>query len=142
MKLSYYILLAIVFIACEKIDVNAQSINMSSEMKKYWYNNEAEISSYSLVQARYGEIREGKAVLIYVTETFSNKTFAKALFLTSKIKDFVAARPTDFTFCNYQIQCSTVQLEIDSLNYKAFLNFPKGSRFEIDVLKNPESIEK
>ena len=78
MKLSYYILLAIVFIACEKIDVNAQSINMSSEMKKYWYNNEAEISSYSLVQARYGEIREGKAVLIYVTETFSNKTFAKA----------------------------------------------------------------
>ena len=78
MKLYYYILLAIVFIACEKIDVNAQSINMSSEMKKYWYNNEAEISSYSLVQARYGEIREGKAVLIYVTETFSNKTFAKA----------------------------------------------------------------
>ncbi len=79
MKLYYYILLTVVFISCKEIDVNAQNdINMSDEMKKYWYNNEAEISSYDLVQARYGELREGKAVLIYVTETFSNKSFTKA----------------------------------------------------------------
>ena len=79
MKLYYYIILYAVFISCKKVDVNAQnSINISNEMKKYWYNNEAEISSYALVQARYGELREGKAVLIYVTETFSNKSFTKA----------------------------------------------------------------
>ena len=37
----------------------------------YWYNSEAEISSYSLSQARYGEIHEGHAVLVFVTEPFS-----------------------------------------------------------------------
>lgn len=85
MKLYYYMLLALVFISCKKIDVNAQNdINMSNEMKKYWYNNEAEIASYDLVQARYGELREGKAVLIYVTETFSNELFTKADSPTNK----------------------------------------------------------
>ncbi|MEE9364469.1 MAG: septum formation inhibitor Maf [Cellulophaga sp.] len=44
--------------------------NLSSEFKKYWYAGEAEITSYKLEQARYGEIRDGKAVLIYVTEPF------------------------------------------------------------------------
>lgn len=79
MKLSYIILLAIVLISCKKNDLQAQSsFEMSNEMKDYWYNNEAEISSYSLIQARYGELREGKAVLIFVTEPFSKQTFAKA----------------------------------------------------------------
>jgi len=44
----------------------------------YWYAGEAEISSYKLEQARYGEIREGKAVLIYVTEPFLPKKQVKA----------------------------------------------------------------
>ncbi len=44
--------------------------NISSEFKKYWYSGTAEVSSYQLSQARYGEMREGKAVLIYVTEPF------------------------------------------------------------------------
>ncbi|NMH86172.1 septum formation inhibitor Maf [Flavivirga sp. Y03] len=43
---------------------------LSQEFKNYWYAGEAEISSYKLEQARYGEIRNGKAVLIYVTEDF------------------------------------------------------------------------
>jgi hypothetical protein len=37
---------------------------------KYWYNGQAEITRYQLEQARYGEIRQGDAVLIYVTEDF------------------------------------------------------------------------
>ena len=44
--------------------------NLSSEFKEYWYAGDAEITSYSLQQARYGETRDGKAVLIYVTEPF------------------------------------------------------------------------
>ncbi|WP_055436844.1 hypothetical protein [Lacinutrix algicola] len=36
----------------------------------YWYAGEAEISSYNLEQSRYGETRNGTAVLIYVTEPF------------------------------------------------------------------------
>ena len=42
----------------------------SLEFNKYWYAGEAEISSYKLEQARYGEIRQGTAVLVYVTENF------------------------------------------------------------------------
>jgi len=51
---------------------------ISDEFKKYWYAGTAEISSYKLLQARYGEIREGNAVLIYVTEPFHNKKQVKA----------------------------------------------------------------
>ncbi len=36
----------------------------------YWYSGEAEITRYKLEQARYGEMREGDAVLIFVTEDF------------------------------------------------------------------------
>ncbi|ALM06858.1 septum formation inhibitor Maf [Sediminicola sp. YIK13] len=43
---------------------------LSVAFKDYWYAGTAEISSYKLEQARYGEIREGSAVLIYVTEPF------------------------------------------------------------------------
>ncbi|MDY8136395.1 septum formation inhibitor Maf [Aquimarina sp. 2201CG5-10] len=51
---------------------------ISEEFKKYWYAGEAEISSYQLEQARYGEIRKGTAVLIYVTEDFLPKEQVKA----------------------------------------------------------------
>ncbi len=51
---------------------------VTEEQKQYWYNNEAEISSYQLTQARYGELREGKAVLVFVTEPFSLKSNTKS----------------------------------------------------------------
>ena len=51
---------------------------LSKEFNDYWYAGEAELSSYKLEQARYGEIREGKAVLIYVTEDFLPKIQVKA----------------------------------------------------------------
>ncbi|MEP2937326.1 MAG: septum formation inhibitor Maf [Gilvibacter sp.] len=46
--------------------------------KDYWYNGTAEVSSYALSQARYGEQREGTAVLVYVTEPFSKESNTKA----------------------------------------------------------------
>ncbi len=51
---------------------------LSSEFKAYWYNGEAEITSYKLEQARYGEMRDGNAVLIYVTEPFLPEKQTKA----------------------------------------------------------------
>lgn len=36
----------------------------------YWYQGQAEITRYQLDQARYGEMRDGDAVLIFVTEDF------------------------------------------------------------------------
>lgn len=43
---------------------------LSTAFKEYWYAGTAEISSFKLEQARYGEIRQGEAVLVYVTEPF------------------------------------------------------------------------
>ncbi len=37
----------------------------------YWYKGEAEINSYDLQQTRYGELREGEAVMIFVSEDMS-----------------------------------------------------------------------
>lgn len=51
---------------------------LSAEFKEYWYAGDAEITSYQLHQARYGELRDGKAVLIYVTEPFLPKEQVKA----------------------------------------------------------------
>ncbi len=51
---------------------------LSEAFKNYWYSSEAEISSYNLEQARYGEIRQGKAVLVYVTEDFLPNKQVKA----------------------------------------------------------------
>nr|WP_223270687.1 septum formation inhibitor Maf [Subsaximicrobium wynnwilliamsii] len=50
----------------------------SQAFVKYWQSGEAEISSYQLQQARYGELREGKAVLIFVTEPFLPQKQVKA----------------------------------------------------------------
>lgn len=44
---------------------------------KYWFQGKAEISSFDLTQYRYGEPREGEAVLIFVTEDFSAKKQVK-----------------------------------------------------------------
>jgi len=53
-------------------------IPLSKEFKSYWYNGEAEISSFELEQERYGEMRLGSAVLIYVTEDFLPEKQVKA----------------------------------------------------------------
>ncbi|WP_339610132.1 septum formation inhibitor Maf [uncultured Planktosalinus sp.] len=51
---------------------------MSEDFKNYWYNGLAEITSYTLEQERYGEIRDAEAVLIYVTEDFLPEIQVKA----------------------------------------------------------------
>lgn len=43
---------------------------LTEDFKSYWFSGKSEITSYKLDQSRYGESREGTAVLIYVTEEF------------------------------------------------------------------------
>lgn len=92
MKNLIYLLFAALTIACNTTDVTTdnttaatsprletlEDINLSQEFKDYWYNGTAEISSYELSQSRYGELRAGKAVLVFVTEPFDTKDFVKA----------------------------------------------------------------
>jgi hypothetical protein len=49
----------------------------SENFKQTWYAGKAEVSSFTLKQARYGEVRDGEAVLIFVTEDFSNNKLVK-----------------------------------------------------------------
>ncbi len=53
------------------------STTTTEEFAKYWYSGKAEITSYKLQQARYGEIHEGSAVTIFVTEDFSASKHVK-----------------------------------------------------------------
>ncbi len=94
MRFTKYILPAIVLItivifACsntinkevvsiKEIAVEKTKEKLSENFKKYWYAGEAELTSYELQQARYGELREGKAVLVYVTEDFLPNEQVKA----------------------------------------------------------------
>ncbi len=49
----------------------------TDEFSAYWHQGAAEISSYTLEQARYGEVHPGHAVLIFVTEDFSRSKQVK-----------------------------------------------------------------
>lgn len=75
--ISFLVLSAM--LACQPSSQKATKTNPYTEkLKAYWFNGEAELTSYELKQARYGEIREGKSVLIFVTEDFSSKTMTKS----------------------------------------------------------------
>ena len=47
------------------------------QFQDYWYNHGAEISRFSLEQMRYGEIHQGDAVLVFVTEKMNPETQIK-----------------------------------------------------------------
>ncbi len=44
---------------------------------KYWYQGKAELTRYALRQARYGDLHDGEAVLVFVTEDFLPKLQVK-----------------------------------------------------------------
>jgi len=56
---------------------NSSTIVDSQDFKDYWYDGKAEITSYNLEQARYGELHEGYAVLVFVTEDLSKSKQVK-----------------------------------------------------------------
>ena len=83
-KISLGLLFLITLFGCK----NENSENVASaefvkltpsdnKFDEYWYQNKAELSSYNLEQARYGEIHQGEAVLVFVTEDFSASKLVK-----------------------------------------------------------------
>lgn len=62
----------------KQVKISTQTGKSSKEDAAYWYSAKAEITSYKLQQARYGEIHEGTAVFVFVTEPFSPTNFVKA----------------------------------------------------------------
>ncbi|RUA29242.1 MAG: septum formation inhibitor Maf [Bacteroidetes bacterium] len=74
-------LLLILFQACaQKADKPSNekvNLKLNEQFGDYWYQGKAELTSYDLEQVRYGEKREGEAVLIFVTEDFSKSKQVK-----------------------------------------------------------------
>lgn len=77
-----YIFFGFLFIitGCQNLDptIEAEKRALTEDFKNYWFDGQAEITSYTLEQERYGEMREGTAVLIYVTEDFLTDVQVKA----------------------------------------------------------------
>lgn len=80
-KITLFYLVLFSFIGCQSeqtnktapVTVNKENstISYNDAFNNYWYSGKAELSSYALKQARYGEIRDGEVVLVFVTEPFS-----------------------------------------------------------------------
>lgn len=49
----------------------------SRDFDRYWYKGKAEVNRYELSQARYGELRAGHALMVFVTEDFLLKEHVK-----------------------------------------------------------------
>jgi len=47
------------------------------KFEKYWHQSKAELTRYTLRQARYGDTHDGEAVLVFVTEDFLPKLQVK-----------------------------------------------------------------
>ncbi len=63
--------LSFVLLGCTTVDSKEPApVADQDDFKSYWYAGEAELTRYELQQARYGEMRQGDAVLIFVTEDF------------------------------------------------------------------------
>lgn len=67
------------------------------EFGDYWYQGKAELTSYKLEQARYGQIHEGHAVLVFVTEPFSKKKQVKLDYPAGAGQDEVTVLKLNFT---------------------------------------------
>lgn len=51
--------------------------NLGNSFADYWFNGEAELNTFDLEQSRYGEMRKGEAVMVFVTEDFSKSQQVK-----------------------------------------------------------------
>lgn len=64
--------------ACGRVKTqDSPSTDTSESFELKWYQGQAEISRYAIEQARYGELRRGDAVLLFVTEDFRTDKFVK-----------------------------------------------------------------
>jgi len=78
LSLPFLILSCTTNTAKHEVSYSAISVAMNSNpFAEYWFDGQAEISNYTLKQARYGEVHEGEAAMIFVTEPFSKSKQVK-----------------------------------------------------------------
>jgi len=71
--------------SCNKKEAERQQqLCDNKNFKEYWYSENAEISSYSLKQAQFGNLNDGEAIMVFNTEDFRKDKHVK---LESDAKD-------------------------------------------------------
>src|SRR5260221_12341644 len=88
MRTYLAILLILALCNCSKAPDTVHAAHMTSpvakplvvdgEFWKTWGDGQAELAGYDLAYPRYGQLRNGVAVTIFVSETFSNQLRVKA----------------------------------------------------------------
>jgi hypothetical protein len=78
MVLSIFLLAGLSATATHADKLPQFEVPTRDQFQDYWYNHGAELSRFSLQQMRYGEIHEGHAVLVVVTEKMNPDTQIKA----------------------------------------------------------------
>ncbi len=97
MKNLLFILTIVCLVSCDsyaQVDIDPVDNKLFND---YWYAGEAELTSYTLQQARYGEIHEGHAVLVFVTEPFSASKQVKLDYPGRAGEDNVSVLKLNFT---------------------------------------------
>lgn len=154
--MKYYSLLLASFllIFCSDNKSSKENKNLAKEIFKtskefndYWYDGTAEITSYKLTQARYGELHEGTAVTIFVTEDFLPDKQVKADFKNGKNIPILKLNKTKKFFTGiypYSIMTSTFSpINIDKKSLKisfssqewcgnTFVQLNNKEKFEVD----------
>lgn len=72
-----FVCTSLVFFGCNPGASSDGKPEKSEDFHDYWYQGKAEITTYQLSQARYGEMHNGKCVMIFVTEPFSKSKQVK-----------------------------------------------------------------
>ena len=104
---KFFFFLIVALFSCDKTNMSnkttlasssqTENIGTSAEFNAYWYAGKAEINRYELEQARYGEMRKGDAVLVFVTEPFSKQKQVKLDDANANPNDVVQVLKLNFT---------------------------------------------
>jgi hypothetical protein len=132
----------------------AKQKNKHSQFNKYWSQGKAEITSYRLTQVRYGELHQGNAIKIFVTENFLPNKQVKAdtqddqnipiLKLNSTKKFFTGIYPYSImtsTFSPINKQQPPIKISFSSQEWcgNTFIQLNNHEDFEIDFYSYFES---
>lgn len=132
MKYIALLLIGLMLVDCNSSHSQSQS-RPSQKFNNYWYAGNAEITSYELKQARYGEIHSGEAVLVFVTEPFSNSKQVKLDDWRNATSDNVSVMKLNFTkkfltgIYPYSMMSSTFT-PVDSNNHPDLLKVTTSSQ--------------
>lgn len=163
MKKAIPIITSLLFIFCSLVDGKKTVTNTNQKLKptkkhpkfsEYWYAGKAEITSYKLTQNRYGELHQGTAVNIFVTEDFlpekqvkadnQNKKNVPVLKLNSTKKFTTGIYPYSLMtsiFTPIDINKKTIKISFSSQEWcgNTFMQLNNREKFKIDFFSYFES---